>query len=268
MRINKEKTLLDPNKFLVIAHRGASVNAPEHTMAAYRLAREMEADYLEVDLQLSKDGVLVAIHDLTVDRTTNGSGIVTEMTLSELKQLDAGSWFNKKFPDMAKEEFVGQEIPTLQEIIDEFGESVNYYIETKKPEKNEGIEDELLDLLNKNNLLDESLPEGKVVIQSFSEESLLRMRSLHPTIPLIQLERDPVLGPEAKKRLEEIREYAVGVGTYFEKIDEEFVKIARDIGLLVHLYTVNTAEVAEKWKEAGANGIFTDNISGTLPHLK
>ncbi|PSL42047.1 glycerophosphoryl diester phosphodiesterase [Planomicrobium soli] len=262
MKIKNETTLMNLNKFLIIAHRGASVQAPEHTMAAYRLAKEQEADYLEVDVQMSKDGVLVSLHDLTVDRTTDGSGIVSEMTLPEIKRLDAGSWFNQKFPDMAKEEYVGQKIPTLQEIIDEFGETVNYYIETKKPEQNEGIEDELFELLEQNNLLDERLPEGKVVIQSFSEESLKRMRTFDSTIPLVKLERDPVTGPDARKRMQEISEYAVGIGTYFEKIDEEYIKTAKELGLLVHLYTVNSAEIAEKWKAIGAHGIFTDNITG------
>lgn len=263
MKLKKKPELLNPHKFLLIAHRGASVQAPEHTLAAYRLAKEQNADYLEVDLQLTKDGVLVSLHDLTVDRTTNGSGIVTEMTLSEIKQLDAGSWFNKKFPDLAKEEYVGLEIPTLQEIIDEFGESVNYYIETKKPENNEGVEDELLATLEQNHLLDESLPEGKVVVQSFSEESLIRMRSMNSVVPLIKLERDPVVGPDAQKRFEEISKYAIGIGTYFEKIDDDYVETARELGLLVHLYTVNAADIAEKWKALGAHGIFTDNIPGT-----
>jgi glycerophosphoryl diester phosphodiesterase len=102
-----------------------------------------------------------------------------------------------------------------------------------------------------------------VVIQSFSEESLRRMRSFHSSIPLIKLERDPVIGPDARKRMEEICDYAIGIGTYFEKIDEEYIKIASDLGLLVHLYTVNSAEIAEKWKAVGAHGIFTDNIPGT-----
>jgi glycerophosphoryl diester phosphodiesterase len=263
LKAKKEPALYDPNKFLIIAHRGSSVHAPEHTMAAYRLATELEADYLEVDLQLTKDGILVAIHDYTVDRTTNGSGAITDMTLDEIKQLDAGSWFNKKFPDMAQEEYIGLRIPTFQEIIDEFGDSVNYYLETKKPEKNEGIEDELLVILEQNNLVGKSLPDGKVVVQSFSDVSLKTMRSLNQSIPLIQLERDPVIGPDAKERMEAVSEYAVGIGTYFEKIDEDYLKAAKEVGLLVHLYTVNSAEVAEKWKALGANGIFTDNIPGT-----
>ncbi|TWT01135.1 glycerophosphodiester phosphodiesterase family protein [Planomicrobium sp. CPCC 101079] len=263
MRIKNGTALMDPDKFLIIAHRGASVQAPEHTMAAYRLAKELEADYLEVDVQMSKDNVLVSIHDLTVDRTTDGSGVVTDMTLAELKRLDAGSWFNQKYPDMAKEEYTKQKIPTLQEIIDEFGKSVNYYIETKKPEQNEGIEDELFELLGQNGLLDESLPEGKVVIQSFSEESLKRMRTFSRKIPLIKLERDPITGPDARKRFEEVCEYAVGIGTYFERIDEDYIKTAKESGLLVHLYTVNSSEIADKWKGIGAHGIFTDNIPGT-----
>jgi glycerophosphoryl diester phosphodiesterase len=158
----KPPGLLDPAKFLVIAHRGASFQAPEHTMAAYRLAHDMEADYLEIDLQMTKDGVLVALHDFTVDRTTNGTGAVTDMTLAEIKKLDAGSWFNQKYPDMANLDYIGAPIPTFQEVIDEFGLGVNYYLETKVPEKNEGIEDELLALLEQNGAFWES---GHPIVQ-------------------------------------------------------------------------------------------------------
>ncbi|MGI2327141.1 glycerophosphodiester phosphodiesterase family protein [Planococcus sp. YIM B11945] len=257
----KPPGLLDPAKFLVIAHRGSSFHAPEHTMAAYRFARDMEADYLEIDLQMTKDGVLVALHDFTVDRTTNGSGTVTDMTLAEIKELDAGSWFNKKYPDMANAKYIGAQIPTFQEIINEFGYGVNYYLETKVPEKNEGIEDELLALLEQNNLLDDSLPYGKVIIQSFNEHNLRIIHRLNPSIPLIQLERNPEIGEAAKARMETIKEYAVGIGTYFEKIDEAYLHTAASEGLLVHLYTINNADVAEKWKALGANGLFTDNTS-------
>lgn len=81
--------------FLIIGHRGASGYAPEHTIEAYQLAAEMGADYLEIDLQQTKDGELVAMHDETVDRTTNGKGLVKSYSLKELQQLDAGSWFRK-----------------------------------------------------------------------------------------------------------------------------------------------------------------------------
>src|SRR5437762_13057428 len=93
---------------LVIAHRGASGNAPENTMAAFKKAVALGANFIETDLQLSRDARFVAIHDATVNRTTNGQGTVHDMTLTELRRLDAGSWFGS--------EFAGERIPTLEEI--------------------------------------------------------------------------------------------------------------------------------------------------------
>src|SRR5699024_5441969 len=105
-------------KRVVIAHRGASGYEPEHTMSAYELAIEQGADYIEQDLQLTKDGHLICMHDTTVDRTTNGTGNVSDLTLAQIKQLDAGN---------------GQQVPTLDEVITRFGDSTKYYIETKRP---------------------------------------------------------------------------------------------------------------------------------------
>src|SRR5258707_13823547 len=95
---------------LVIAHRGASGNAPENTLAAFKKAVALGAPFIETDLQLSRDAHFVAIHDATVNRTTNGQGAVHDMKLAELRRLDAGSWFGS--------EFAGERIPTLEEILE------------------------------------------------------------------------------------------------------------------------------------------------------
>ena len=95
---------------LVITHRGASGNAPENTLAAFKKAVALGAAFIETDLQLSRDAHFVAIHDATVNRTTNGQGAVHDMKLAELRRLDAGSWFGS--------EFAGEHIPTLEEILE------------------------------------------------------------------------------------------------------------------------------------------------------
>jgi glycerophosphoryl diester phosphodiesterase len=110
----------------VIAHRGASFDAPESTAAAYKLARDLGADYLEMDLQRSKDGVLFALHDNNLQRTTDVASKFPErkdspanqFTIAELKTLDAGSWFNTAYPDRARPSYAGLKILTLDEIID------------------------------------------------------------------------------------------------------------------------------------------------------
>jgi glycerophosphoryl diester phosphodiesterase len=118
-----ESTLDGP--VLNIGHRGASAYAPERTFAAYDLALEQDADYIEIDLQMTADGVLVALHDDTLDRTARVpeevpkrfcSGPVIKRTLEQIKKCDVGSWFNETYPQYASDEHVGLQIPTLEEI--------------------------------------------------------------------------------------------------------------------------------------------------------
>ena len=99
---------------LILAHRGASAYAPENTLAAFRLAREMGADGIELDVQLTRDRVPVVIHDDTVNRTTDGQGIVTEMTVGEITRLDAGTW--------KADEYRGERTPTLAQVFDALGD--------------------------------------------------------------------------------------------------------------------------------------------------
>src|SRR5919112_6322482 len=177
---------------LNIGHRGASAYAPEHTFAAYDLALEQGADYIEIDLQMTADGVLVAMHDKTLNRTADAPegvperycrGLVSKKTLEQIQMCDAGSWFSP--------EYAGQQIPTLDEIFERYGTSVNYYIETKNAEAAPGMEVELVRLLEKHGLIPEEGPaeaeSWQVLIQSFSAESLMTIHELEPTLPLIQL---------------------------------------------------------------------------------
>ena len=98
---------------VIFAHRGASAHAPENTLAAFELALAQQADALELDVKLSADGHVVVIHDATVDRTTNGHGRVRDLSLADLKKLDAGSFFSQAF--------AGENIPTLDEVFESFG---------------------------------------------------------------------------------------------------------------------------------------------------
>jgi glycerophosphoryl diester phosphodiesterase len=103
---------------LNIGHRGASGDAPENTLAAFELAVRQAADGIELDVHLSADGVPVVIHDARLDRTTSGSGRVREHSVAALKRLDAGSWFNRRFPSLARPRYVGQRIPLLSEVLE------------------------------------------------------------------------------------------------------------------------------------------------------
>ena len=153
---------------LIIAHRGASGHAPENTMAAFRKAVAFGSTFIETDLQLSRDARFVAIHDETVNRTTNGQGKVHNMTLGALRQLDAGSWFAS--------EFVGERIPTLEEIL-EFAKKndVVFYLELK-PSGSWGGEHALISALR------ESGEVARAVIISFDHQILASLRKIEPTL--------------------------------------------------------------------------------------
>lgn len=248
-----------PQDFLIIGHRGASGHAPEHTLKAYRLAVEMGADYLEIDLQQTKDGELVAMHDESIDRTTDGQGLVKSYTLDELKQLDAGGWFNKEHPEKADEKNMGLTIPSLREILEEFGTSVNYYIETKSPDNYEGMEQELLNLLNEFNLL-ENPTNGNVILQSFSQESLAILHQSNPDIPLIQLVQFDGKAELTEDERNQIKEYAAGIGINYKKVTRSFAEQVRQSDLELHPYTANTEEDILKLYDMGATGVFTDYI--------
>ncbi|WP_071460891.1 glycerophosphodiester phosphodiesterase [Bacillus massilinigeriensis] len=253
-----QEDMLKEDKFLIIAHRGASGYAPEHTLESYKLAKKMGADYIEIDLQMTKDGELVAMHDEKVNRTTNGKGYVKDYTLKELKQLDAGSWFNKKFPNHSSPHYKGLQVPTLKEILKTFGSKANYYIETKHPKDHPGMEKELITLLDQHGLLDGDLAKGAVVIQSFSSESLTNIHKLNKDIPLIQLQHLKKNKKVTKKELAEIKTYAVGVGPKFSRMSKDYVKKVKEAGLFLHPYTVNEKEPAQSLQEMGANGVITN----------
>lgn len=244
----------------VIAHRGASGYAPEHTFASYDMSHyQMKADYIEIDLQMTKDHQLVAMHDETVDRTTNGSGRVGDMTLTQIKALDAGSWFNEKYPTLAKEEYVGLKVPTLKQILKRYGNQANYYIETKSPEVYPGMEKALIKTLKKQGLLTKGkLKQGHVLIQSFSKESLLKVQQLNPSIPLIQLTDKGVIPTLTDAQLDEMKQYARGIGPNYKDLTAENTQNLKNHGLIVHPYTVNTEADMRRMNSYGVDGLFTN----------
>lgn len=251
---------LTGEKFTTIAHRGASGYAPEHTFYSYDKSHNaIGASYIEIDLQMTKDGHLVAMHDETVDRTTNGTGRVDQYTLEELKQLDAGSKFNEQNPQYANSNYKGAQIPTLDEILERYGTDANYYIETKSPDVYPGMEEKLLDTLNKHQLLNEqSLKKGHVMVQSFSQESLLKMKDLNSNVPLIRLLDKGELPNMTQQDFNYIKQYAIGVGPEYTDLTKENVTNLKNTGFLVHPFTVNEAADMERLNEYGVDGLFTN----------
>ena len=269
-----------------VAHRGASAYAPEHTTAAYRLAIEQGADYVEQDLQITRDGILVCLHDLTLERTTDVEAVfpdryrvergrkvwpVSDFTLAEIRQLDAGSWFDRRF--------AGERVPTWQEAIDLVRGRAGLFPETKAPELygDRGFDMEALVLgaLQMNRLdtpdADRKTP---VVIQSFSPESLQKMRGMGSRLTLVLLigdddpHRDRWLSDEG---LRNARPWADGIGPAKSLLlaDPTLAARAHRLGLSVTPYTFRSAglppgrtvkdEMAEFLYEIGVDAVFTDN---------
>ena len=271
----------------VIAHRGLSFWAPEETRAAYLLARAIGADYLEADVQRTRDGVLIALHDETLERTTDvahifparrGSG-PAEFTWAELQQLDAGSWWNAAHPDRARPAYVGLRILRLEELLDIAGSPATttttaatpgVYLETKDPDKYPGYERELVALLRARGLL-AAAPVGgaaPVVFQSFDRASLARLRELAPEVPRVLLlehgRRDGRDPPRWDLLLGQARALGAGIGPSGYEGMPWHTGPAHRAGLLVHHYTINQEWQLRLLRQLGSDGVFTDTADLAL----
>ena len=217
---------------LNFAHRGASHEAPENTIPAFLLAIELGADGIELDVQLSRDGEVVVIHDFVLETTTDGHGPVRDRTLAELKALDAGSWFDPLF--------VGQRIPTFQEVVEAVGPRLLLNVELKTASlRDDGLAEAVVRTLEENQLL------GRVVVSSFNPLALQRVRNLNPWIPigflygpgLPLLLRRPwfrrLIHPEA-------------LHPHHSMVDEKYVRWAREKGYRLHAWIVD--EPGKMWQ--------------------
>jgi glycerophosphoryl diester phosphodiesterase len=234
---------------LVIAHRGASGHAPENTLAAFKKAVAMGATFIETDLQMSRDARLVAIHDATLNRTTNGEGIVHDMTLAQLRQLDAGSWFGS--------EYAGERIPTLEELL-AFSKKndVVFYLELK-PQGSWGGEHALIGALR------ESGEIPRAVVISFDAAVVLNLRKIEPTLMTGLLYDGQIENPIVK---------AVEVGARQLLVRGDLVTPAlltgaRKKDLQVVCWTVNHPAHMRALIGAGIDGImsdYPDRLAATL----
>jgi glycerophosphoryl diester phosphodiesterase len=158
------------NRPLNLAHRGALREAPENTLAAFRRAVALGADGFELDAKLSRDGVPIVMHDATLDRTTDAAGRVCDKTVTELKALDAGSWFDF--------EFRGEPVPTLEEVFAEFGARALINVElTNYTTSRDGLEARVVRLIARHGL------GRRVILSSFNPLAIRRVKRLDPSLP-------------------------------------------------------------------------------------
>jgi glycerophosphoryl diester phosphodiesterase len=236
---------------LVFGHRGAKAYAPMNTLPSFELALEQGAQGIELDVHRSKDGYPVIVHDFTVDATSNGSGLVTGMTLAELKALDAGTWFDAKF--------AGTQIPTLDEVFEALGKRLFINVEIKSETvETDGVEQVVADCITRHKM------QQRVIVSSFNPRTLRRFRALMPEVPIGFLHY-PEAPVDVFTVLGDLPYEAFH--PFYEMIDAALVENAKRHQRMVNTWTVNDSARAVALRELGVNGIITDNPDVILQAL-
>jgi glycerophosphoryl diester phosphodiesterase len=272
----------------LVAHRGASAYAPEHTLASYQLAIEMGADFVEQDFAVTKDGVLVCLHDASLERTTNveelfpnrvstqtiegkrrQAWLANDFTLAEIKTLDAGSWFDKKFS--------GEKVPTFDEVVALVRGKAGLFPELKDPEiyagRNVPFEKIVADALDKHGLRGPKAdPKTPLILQTFGQQTARNLAQMKIGVPVVLLLSTDE-GFTTAEQLKAWKGVVAGFGPNKSILlkNPEFVKWAHAEGMTVTPYTFTTrtpvvgklADVREEMShflyDIGVDALFTDN---------
>lgn len=275
-----------PPPKIIIAHRGASAYAPENTLPAFRLAFEMGADFIEYDLQVTKDKQLVCLHDETLERTTNVEEVfparsrvavgdksrkkrwyIYDFTLAEIKRLDAGSWAGANFKNTA--------VPTFQETLDIARGRAGHFIELKVPEdyNARGVDMERLVIaqLERNNLANpDSRTRNPIVIQSFSARSLQKIAGeIKSTLPLHLLtSADDKDGWLTRAGLAKVKLFCAGISPHKTSLSKtpEIIAWARELGLRVTPYTfaAPNAQAIQTLRAEISRFLYTLEVDGVI----
>ncbi|MEI6503689.1 MAG: glycerophosphodiester phosphodiesterase family protein [Armatimonadota bacterium] len=225
----------------LMAHRGNSALAPENTLAAFAEALQSPAQSMELDVYLSGDGAVVVMHDPTVDRTTNGTGAIAEMTLRQLKTLDAGSWFGPGF--------VGEPVPTLAEVVALVGDRLKLNVEIKSAADPDSSR-KVVEVLREGGVLAQSM------ISSFGLGALLETRKLWPegTLALIAGK-----GEDLQIAIDHGLQW---FNVYYHEATPALVQRAHEAGLQVMVWTMDDPVLWPHYAQMGVDGICTN-----APHL-
>jgi glycerophosphoryl diester phosphodiesterase len=241
----------DVNHPIIIAHRGGAKLAPENTLSSFKNAIAIGVDMIEIDVHLSKDSEIIVIHDNTLDRTTNGTGEIKDLTLDEIKKYDAGSWFSENFEN--------ERVPTLAETLQTINGQCKLLIEIKDgDERYPGLEKKIVETVKEHNA------EPWVVVQSFNKNSILRIKEMYPDLITYYL-----LGKGFNDFYAEVSDQ-ISKGKRFEKkfdgvapnykvLDKNKVDLLHKVGFGIFTYTVNKKEDMQKVIEFGVDGIITDS---------
>lgn len=250
--------LKNPEQFykhspLVLGHRGASYDAPDNTLPAFQLARQLGADGIELDTSLTRDGVPVVIHDLILDTTTDGNGPVRAHDLKAIKELDAGSQFDIMFK--------GEKIPTLEEALDAIGPDLVVNIELKTASwRSDNLEAKVLEVIRDFHAAE------RVIVSSFNPFALRRFRTLAPDIPIGYL-----YAPDGPIHLR-YGWFMLGVEhearhPHHSLIDARYMVWAKTHGYRVHTWTVDDPNRIRALRDLGVDAIITNRPDVALEAL-
>ena len=230
--------VLKKKDILIIGHKGASEIAPENTLKAFIKAIELKADMVEFDIHKTKDCEIVIIHDSDTLNTTGVQGLIKDMTLEEIKKLNAGE---------------GEKIPTLLELIKVAKEKVGLQIEIKSS----GLVEKLIKLLKEENLVNTS------IVSCFAFDELVKLKNLEPKLKLgFLLPAELVRVSQIKRKiLKAIDKKFYAIHPHYNIANKEIIDFAHDNNLKVNVWTVNDKDVMERLIALGVDGIITDDIS-------
>ena len=230
---------------VIFAHRGACALAPENTISSFELAVTHQADAVELDAKLSKDGVVMVIHDPTLDRTTNGTGRVNEHTLAELKTLDAGSKFNSRY--------AGEKIPTLEEVFAAVGKKVLVNVElTNYSSPKDDLIAKVADVVKRQNM------QNRVLFSSFIPKNLKMIKELLPDAPVALLCLGGLGGMISRSFFLKYISPNI-IHPYLADVDPVYVWWEHRRNRRVHVWTVNAEQDIKHMLAMRVDGIFTDD---------
>ena len=234
----------DLSRPIIIAHRGDKTNAPENTLAAFKMAAENGADAIEFDVKLTVDGRVIVLHDKTVNRTTNGTGKISQLPFTAVKDLDAGAWFSEKFR--------GERIPTLDEVFETVDKRLYINVElTNYATPGDGLATKVVDLVKKHGL------QNRMLFSSFFSRNLQMTRLLLPEVPRGLLCMRGILGSWGRTFSWSGDYFALH--PYLTDVDPRLVYRVQAAGKRVHAWTVNLEEDLQRMIGLGVDAIITDD---------
>ncbi len=238
---------------IILAHRGDLAHAPENTLPSFSQAIQKGADGVELDAKLTCDGRIIVMHDSSVDRTTNGNGKVASFSLEEIRKLDAGAWFNKKF--------AGTQVPVLEEVFETVGKDKLINIElTNYSSPHDGLAKKVCELIKRHN------NQSQIIFSSFFASNLKIAALLLPEVPRGLLAMPGLIGLWARSFGFMFGDYQA-LHAHISSTSREQMQRAHRLKRRVHVWTANTPGEVKRLKEWGADGIFTDDPETALRAL-